>query len=255
MDRERQRPSAATMDQPATTTGLQLRRRVLAALEDIYSPLAAHDELRPLLEELHQQPVSTAALDDLMAEELRAFDAGVERPVWLCRGIRPDLHGDLGSWARSDWAPWVRVVHPDSRLVREYWLLRQLWWVLPSDAEVHPSPLTDLFIRKAKLRRPRRSSGSGAGAALTLTMTGLGTGSGSGATSSRRTCSTGTPRKPSGVTSRSPMRWSSLTAEPSSMACRAERHRRKVACRRPAPFWQACCACEGSGDAGQISFS
>jgi hypothetical protein len=139
------------MDQPATTTGLQLRRRVLAALEDVYSPLAGHDELRPLLEGLHRQPVSPAALDDLMAEELRAFDAGVERPVWLCRGIRPDLHGVPGSWARSDWAPWVRVVHPDSRLVREYWLLRQLWWVLPSDADVHPSPLTELFIRKAKL--------------------------------------------------------------------------------------------------------
>jgi len=32
------------------------------------------------------------------AEELRAFDAGVERPVWLCLGILPDLHGDPGAW-------------------------------------------------------------------------------------------------------------------------------------------------------------
>ena len=35
--------------------------------------------------------------------------------------------------------------------MREYWLIRQLWRVLPPDAEVHPSPLTDLFIRKARL--------------------------------------------------------------------------------------------------------
>lgn len=139
------------MDQPAPTTGPQLRQRVLAALNDIYSPLAPYDELRPLLEGLHGEPVSPAALDDLMAEELRAFDAGIERPVWLCLGILPDLRGDPGSWARSDWRPWVRVVHPDSRWVREYWLIRQLWRVLPSDAEVRPSPLTDLFIRKAKL--------------------------------------------------------------------------------------------------------
>jgi hypothetical protein len=54
------------MDQPATTTGPQLRQRVLAALNDVYSPLAPHDELRPLLEGLHQEPVSAAALDDLM---------------------------------------------------------------------------------------------------------------------------------------------------------------------------------------------
>ena len=139
------------MDHPATTTDPQLRRRVLAALKDVYAPLAAHDELRPLLEELHQQPVPPAALDDLMAEELGAFDAGAEREVWLCFGILPDLRADRGSWARSDWAPWLRVVHPDSRLVRTYWLLRQLWWALPSDAEVRPSPLTDLFVRRAKL--------------------------------------------------------------------------------------------------------
>jgi hypothetical protein len=139
------------MDQPATTTGPQLRQRVLAALNDIYTPLASHEELRPLLEGLHGEPVSPAALDDLLAEELRAFDAGVKRPVWLCLGILPDLRGDPGSWSRSDWRPWVRVVHPDSRWVREYWLIRQLWRVLPPDAEVHPSPLTDLFIHKAKL--------------------------------------------------------------------------------------------------------
>jgi hypothetical protein len=86
-----------------------------------------------------------------MAEELRAFDAGVDREVWLCFGIRPDLRADRGWWARSDWPPWLRVVHPDSRLVREYWLIRQLRRVLPSDAEVRPGSLTDLFIRKAKL--------------------------------------------------------------------------------------------------------
>jgi hypothetical protein len=139
------------MQQHATTTAPPLRERVLAALEDVSAPLAPQDELRPLLEGLHQQPVSPAALDDLLGEELRAFDAGVQRSVWLCLGILPDLHGDRGSWARSDWAPWVRVVHPDSRLVREYWLLRQLWRVLPDDAEVRPGPLTELFIRKAKL--------------------------------------------------------------------------------------------------------
>jgi hypothetical protein len=139
------------MDPPATTTDPQLRLRVLAALEDVYSPLAANDELRPMLEGLHQQPVPPAALDELMAEELRAFDAGAEHAVWLCFGIRPDLHADRGWWARSDWPPWVRVVHPDSRLVRAYWLVRQLWRVLPNDAEVRPSPLTDLFVRRAKL--------------------------------------------------------------------------------------------------------
>jgi hypothetical protein len=61
------------MDQPAVTTGPQLRQRVLAALDDIYSPLASHEELQPLLEGLHGEPVPPAALDDLMAEELRAL--------------------------------------------------------------------------------------------------------------------------------------------------------------------------------------
>jgi hypothetical protein len=139
------------MDQPGTTTDPQLRKRVLAALDHVYSPLAPHDELRSLLEGLHQQSVPPAALDNLMAQELRAFDAGAEQAVWLCFGIRPDLHADRGSWARSDWAPWVRVVHPDSRLVRQYWLIRQLWRALTSDAEIRPNPLTDLVIRKAKL--------------------------------------------------------------------------------------------------------
>jgi hypothetical protein len=139
------------MDQPATTTGLQLRQRVLAALNAIYTPLAPYDELRPLLEGLHGEPVSPAALDDLMAEELRAFDAGVQRPVWLCLASCLTCALIRARGARSDWQPWVRVVHPDTRWVREYWLIRQLWRVLPSHAEVRPSPLTELFIRKAKL--------------------------------------------------------------------------------------------------------
>lgn len=114
-------------------------------------PSRPHDELGPFLEGVHGQPVAPADLDRLLADERRAFDAGAQRPIWLCVGICPDLRGDTDYWARSDWAPWVRVVLPDSWLVREYWLVRHLWRALPEDPSTRPSPLVDLLVRKAKL--------------------------------------------------------------------------------------------------------
>jgi hypothetical protein len=112
---------------PGTSDQRRLREQVLAALDHLYCPVAPHDELAPFLEGVHGQPVAPADLDRLLADERRAFDAGAQRPIWLCVGICPDLRGD------TDWAPWVRVVLPDSWLVREYWLVRQLWRVLPED--------------------------------------------------------------------------------------------------------------------------
>jgi hypothetical protein len=116
---QRQPPDPATPDH-------QLRERVLAALDALYCPVAPHEELRPFLEGVHGQPVAPADLDRLFAQERRAFDAGAQRPVWLCLGIRPNLRGDPGNWARSDRAPWVRVVHPQQWPIRKYWLVRQL---------------------------------------------------------------------------------------------------------------------------------
>jgi hypothetical protein len=100
---QRQPPDPAEPDQ-------QLRERVLAGLDHLDRPVAPQEELRPFLEGVYGQPVAPADLDRLFAQERRAFDAGAQRPVWLCVGIRPDLRGDPGYWARSDWAPWVRVV-------------------------------------------------------------------------------------------------------------------------------------------------
>jgi hypothetical protein len=168
-------------------------------------PSRPHDELGPFLEGVHGQPVAPGDLDRLLADERRAFDAGAQRPIWLCVGICPDLRGDTDYWARSDWTPWVRVVLPDSWLVREYWLVRQLWRALPEDPSTRPSPLVDLLVRKAKLlpvkevervrRWSRRNDPHYDSARDRFSIWG---------TSSRRTCSTcWLPRTASAV-SRSP---------------------------------------------------
>lgn len=124
--------------------------QVLAALDHLYCPVAPTTSWgrswKASTASRWHQPTWTACSQTSGAPSTLA-----QRPIWLCVGICPDLRGDTDYWARSDWAPWVRVVLPDSWLVREYWLVRQLWRALPEDPSTRPSPLVDLLVRKAKL--------------------------------------------------------------------------------------------------------
>jgi hypothetical protein len=80
----------------------RLRQRVLEALDLLWFPAHLVEELIPLLETAHHEPVDLAALRQLMDQERTDVAAGRSGAVWLCLGITPDLSGDPDRWARSD---------------------------------------------------------------------------------------------------------------------------------------------------------
>jgi hypothetical protein len=101
------------MNGAPTAAGQTLREQVLGALEHFWCPLRMDDELRPYREGTWGQPVTLDALAGLLAAGRHAVDQAAVRPVWICRGLWPNGHGEPGRWARSDWPLWVRIVDPD----------------------------------------------------------------------------------------------------------------------------------------------
>jgi hypothetical protein len=131
----------------------RLRQWVLEALEHFNCPVAPQEELRPFLEGVLRVPIPTTELELLIEAEQQSYEAGRQRPVWLCLGIRPDLTGDPGYWTRSDWPLWWRIVHPEGEQVRRYWLLRQLFRSpvqRTNPRRPFPEPLERLYLQLAE---------------------------------------------------------------------------------------------------------
>lgn len=147
----------AALDLVEASPQQRLRSIVLRALEELACPLSPPQELRPYIATLYNQDVTHEQFEALLGVERQAFDGGQQRPVWLCAGIGPDLRGLPDCWARSDWHLSPRVIHPESKLARRTWLVRQLYGLLPVDqaGQVAASPLTELYQRQARLLLPR----------------------------------------------------------------------------------------------------
>jgi hypothetical protein len=139
----------------------QLRQRVLEALDLLWFPAHLIEELVPLLETAHHEPVDPAALRQLMDQERTDVAAGRPEAVWLCLGIGPDLRGDPDRWTRSDWPLWARIVHPhpQSQRCENAWAVRELCRAQAAVGDrpdrIPPSPLTQLLVRRAR-QLPRR---------------------------------------------------------------------------------------------------
>ena len=122
------------MTSPVSEPALEpLRSHVLEVLEHFWWPLCPTNELKPIIETWQATSIDPHALQHLLEAEKQAFMSGAERDVWVCLGIRSDLHGDPNRWARSDWPLWIRIIDPESERIRAYWLLRQLYrfWISP----------------------------------------------------------------------------------------------------------------------------
>jgi hypothetical protein len=138
--------------EPDLSSQRRLRQRVLDALDDLACPLDPEGELSPFLEGVFGEPVLHPALQLLLKEDRKAFDLGSREMVLLCPAIDADLEADPRRWTRSDWPLWSRIVHPDSEIVRSYWLIRELYRtpILLENLERPPASLASLIERLAK---------------------------------------------------------------------------------------------------------
>jgi hypothetical protein len=91
----------------------QVRETVLEALHQFHRPMAYQD-LTAYMRSFfpHETAFSGEEVRMLMSEERRGYQAGKQRPVWICPAIldSPGFAADTSLLTRSDWPLTLRVV-------------------------------------------------------------------------------------------------------------------------------------------------
>jgi hypothetical protein len=103
-----------------------VRALVLDVLDDLdwpaYSREVSHYSAARFGREIPPARFGTLGID-----EMRSFQSGTQRPVWLCFALTHDRHQAIKRlWARSDWSLERRIVAPTTGRVQHLRITRQL---------------------------------------------------------------------------------------------------------------------------------